>query len=84
MSASIIQTRRGKEKEQAVAEAEEGKEDKAGADENTTTAHSVQILVEEQDEQEEEAAGAVPVTMHVEAKQDSHVQIIASGSVREI
>ena len=82
MSASIIQTRRSKEKEQAAASEE--KEVKAVASDVDTVeavdaveGNVVQVMV--QDEGGEEVAHAVPI--HVEAKQDSHVQILASGSV---
>ncbi|XP_043234607.1 pyrroline-5-carboxylate reductase 3-like [Amphibalanus amphitrite] len=75
MSASIIQTRRAKEKEREEDGEEEGKGAKGVPDVDEVEANVVQVMV--QDEGDEEVAHAVPI--RVEAKQDSHVQIIASG-----
>ena len=74
MSASIIQTRRGKEKEDTGADIDDGKV-KQQPDE--VESNVVQVVVQE----EEQGEDAHAESLRVEAQPDSHVQIIATGSV---
>ena len=80
MSVSIIQTRKAKGKDQAAVVVDRVEEEGNGkvADRASGDVESkiVQVVV-----QEEPQEGACAIPAQVEAKQDSHVQIIASGSV---
>ena len=78
MSVSIIQTRKAKGKDHTPVDVDRVEEEGEVGDHAAGDVESkiVQVVVQEE---HQEDAGAVPA--QVEAKQDSHVQIIASGSV---